>query len=274
MSNISVTNYVINNKKNNKKILVLSDIHYWSKKNANKLEKIKNYIKDKKYDFICIPGDFINDGNVKDHDILVAFFEYLSKNAKVIISLGNHDTMIFKKRRIYYKNEKLFERIENINNVFVLDNEFKEIGNIRFIGVSLPNDYYEFRENHNYFYRYLNNIYDKLPKNLYNIILCHSPACIHEEIIKNIPLFDNANLIITGHLHAGLIPHFIRKRLKGRGLVTPHKGFFPKRCYGLYDVGDKKLVISPGVTKFDDHTLFRIFEPLYNIDLVSIELRK
>ena len=274
MSKIISETYIVDNKKVNKRIVVLSDIHYWSKKHAKKLDEIIDYLKTIEYDFICIPGDLINDGKPSDTEILVNFIEKISVDTKVIISLGNHDTMILKNKRKYYKNEELFNKISEIKNVYLLDNDYCEINHVRFIGVTLPNDYYNYNENDNYFYRYINNIYDELPKNCYNVVLCHSPASIREEIINNIPFFKNVNLVISGHLHAGLIPSKLRKSFKGRGIISPHKCFFPKRCYGKHKVGNFDLVISPGITKFSDNTIFKYVNFMFKKEIVIIDLKK
>ena len=275
MSNIVKDTYIIENKKVNKKISVLADIHYWSKKDQIKLDKILSFYESNPCDFICIPGDFINDGLPSDEDIFIKFLNDLTKYAKVVISLGNHDVFLYKNQKKYYKNDKLFEKISNIKNVYLLDNDYCEIDKVRFIGVTLPNDYYDYNENSNYFYRYLNNIYDELPKNLYNVILCHSPVCIREDIIKNISLFNNANLVISGHMHAGVMPRFLRSIAKGKGIISPYKTFLPKMSYGMFDINNLKLVISPGITKFSDNCkFFRLFNPLYNMEIVEIELKK
>ena len=275
MKKIVKDTYIIENKKVNKKITVISDIHYWSKKDSYKLDKIVEHIKENPCDFICIPGDFVNDGKPHEPEILINFFIELSKLAKVIISVGNHDVMLLKNKRVYYKNEELFNQISEIKNVYLLDNDYVEINHIRFIGVTLPNNYYDFHENSNYFKRYLNNIYDELPKNMYNVILCHSPMCVKEEIIKDIPLFLNANLVISGHMHSCLMPRKLRGLAKGKGIITPYKTLFPKRCYGMYDVANLKLVIAPAVTVFSDNTkFFKLFDFLYDVELVEIELKK
>ena len=176
---------------------------------------------------------------------------------------------------MYYKNEQLFKKISDIKNVVLLDNDVLEESGIRFIGLTLPNDYYNYRENENYFMRYINNVFEEPPTNLYNIILCHSPLCIQDRIIKDVNLFNKANLIISGHTHSAITPRFLRKKLNGRGIITPNKAFFPKtNNYGLIDLKDKKLVISSGILKFSSNTIFRYFNFLFDTEMIELNLYK
>ena len=62
-----------------------------------------------------------------------------------------------------------------------------------------------------------------------------------------------AKLVLSGHLHGGMI------RLFGRGLIGPGPELFPKHTRGLYDENGTKLIVSAGL---GTHTVpFRIFDP-------------
>ncbi len=183
MRKVIIDKYEVNNTKLDKKLLVLSDIHYCSKKDQEVLDLIIDSIKGNKYDYILIPGDFINNSKIEDEDIFINFLSELALIAPVIISIGNHDVALGShNKKTYWLNEELFAKIKSIKHVHLLDNETYKKDNIRFVGLTLPLDYYKYHENKNYFKRYTNNIFKSLPKTTYNILLCHSPIFLKMKI--------------------------------------------------------------------------------------------
>ena len=74
-----------------------------------------------------------------------------------------HELTNDRKEHLYDFNEELYNKIKKIKKVYVLDNEVYTDGNIRFIGLTLPVDfYYKYGENKNYVMRYVNNKF-KIP---------------------------------------------------------------------------------------------------------------
>ena len=147
MTKISKTNYFINSKDINKKILLLTDIHYYQKKDMKKLNNVLNSIKNESFDYICIVGDFIDIGSIKDMDLYIDWLNELAKIKKVFISLGGHDIIKAKGKYEYYYNKEFFDKLKKINNLYLLDNDIYEEDGIRFIGLTLPLDhYYKYKE--------------------------------------------------------------------------------------------------------------------------------
>ena len=71
------------------------------------------------------------------------------------------------------------------------------------------------------------------------------------------------------------MPRFLRKILKGKGFVTPFRTFFPKNnCYGLININDKKMIISSGILKFSSNTKYKIFNFLFDTEMLEINLYK
>ena len=58
-----------------------------------------------------------------------------------------------------------------------------------------------------------------------------------------------AKYSFSGHVHGGSV------RLFGKALLSPERRFFPKYAKGVYDFGDKKLLVSAGLGKL------RLFDP-------------
>ncbi|MBR3523390.1 MAG: metallophosphoesterase [Bacilli bacterium] len=275
MRKVTIDKYEVNATKLDKKLLVVSDIHYCSKKDSEVLDLIWNAIKDNKYDYILIPGDFINNSKIEDEEIFISFLTNLASVAPVILSIGNHDIALGKhNHKTYWYNEDLFNKIKSIKHVHLLDNDIYKKDGIRFIGLTLPLDYYKYHENKNYFMRYTNNNFKSLSKTYYNILLCHSPRFFEDEkMIREVPLLDNISLIVSGHLHAGLVPRKMRKTFKGKGFVDPNHFLCPKRCYGFHHLKDKKIAISPAINKFPSSIFLGKLNRFYAIELMEITLK-
>ena len=75
MKKIIIDKYEINTTNLDKKFLIISDIHYSSKKDKIVLDKVFDRIKDNFYDYILIPGDFINNARIDDEDIFLEFID-------------------------------------------------------------------------------------------------------------------------------------------------------------------------------------------------------
>ena len=275
MRKVIIDKYEINTTKLDKKLLIISDIHYCSKKDKDVLDLIWNNIHSNDYDFVLIPGDFINNSKIEDEGIFLSFLTNLASIATVIMSIGNHDIALgVHNKKTYWYNEDLFNKIKSIKHVHLLDNDSYKKDGIRFVGLTLPLDYYKYHENKNYFMRYTNNNFKSLPKTTYNILLCHSPRFFEDEKIMNeVPLLDNVSLIVSGHLHAGLVPRKLRKTFKGKGFVDPNHALAPKRCYGFHHMKDKKIAISAAINKFPSNSTLGKLNRFYAIELMEINLK-
>ena len=194
--------YCLGNKYN-KRIILLSDIHYFSKRIIPQLYNILENIKKLKPDYICISGDIVDDKNIKNQDLLIKWFKDLAKIAKVIIELGNHEFYFNHEIEKCY-DKKLFDKIDRIKNVYLLDNKIHSCDGINFIGVTLPNDYYDNGEDKDDLIYFMNKKYPYLSCG-YNIMLIHSPYQIaRNDVIKKIKCHKDINLILSGHMHGGL----------------------------------------------------------------------
>ncbi len=276
MSNIKKMFYCVENEKFNKRIILLSDIHYYNHREKLYLDKVLIKLKKMEYDYLCISGDLLDYSRVNDQDLLLEWLSELGKLSKVIISLGNHDLTNDRKKHIYDFDQDLFDKIRQISNVIVLDNEIYVDGNIRFIGLTLPIDfYYQYKENEIYFMRYVNNIFPKSFDNKYNILLCHSPKSLTNVKTYNMTkLMRNIQLVLCGHMHAGITPIWLRKILKGRGLIGPFKQLFPKNAYGHLELNNTNIIISSGITTASNCNRFSFLDPLFAREITVIDLMK
>lgn len=255
-------------------LLVFSDIHFSSNKDINKLEKLLKRIEKYKIDYICIPGDTLDVPNI-NYDYLIKFFTKLSKISTVLISLGNHDIRIkITEYREYYYNE-FWDKINKIDNLYLLNNNSKNFKDIYFYG---------FTQSFNYYYEYKNenptimkkeikeyNVCNNLPNKL-NILLMHSPICLYDKEIKK--ELDKYDIILSGHMHNGVIPPIIDDLFDNNiGLVAPNKRVFPKYSRGIIK-DNNLLIISGGVTKLSRSAgkIFNLFNILFPISIEYIEI--
>ena len=268
MARISKVSYKVKSDLN-KTIVLISDLHYYSKKDLAKLNLVLDEIKTIKPDFICIPGDFIDEARVYDLDLFVDYLNKLSKISKIVISIGNHDITIRKSSSEYY-NKKLFEQIKKNKSIYLLNNEIKEIGNIRFIGINLGFNYYDYTNSKNEFVKQFNKI-KEVDSKKYNILLCHCPMVVtKDEIVDKIN--SKVDLVLCGHMHGGITPKSLLKILKNRVLISPEKHhFFVKDSYGYIKKKNIEYIITSGVTKLSHSSHISFFDKLYSSEIVKIK---
>ena len=226
-----------------KEIILISDIHYASKKDIKYLNKLYLKLEELNPEYICIPGDLLDEAYVKDEELLIKWLEKLAKLSKVIYSLGNHENYVNKKKKIFGYNRELLNKISNIDNLYLLDNDNVVIDNINFIGITIPMKYYLEKETDD---KELKDIFNKLKtkKSKYNVLLCHSPIDI---CTSNYLKDSNINLVLCGHMHGGILPRFLRKVVKNGGIISPERKLFPKNSYGYIKICDTEVIISSGI---------------------------
>lgn len=259
---LKITNYELESK-SNLLIAHLSDIHYSKHFNDKRLDEVLLKLKEVKPDYICISGDIIDNLGVTESEVMgniVKFLDDLSKISKVIIGLGNHDTRDYKG----IKDNKWYEKLNK--DIIVLNNTSYIENGICFYGLRIDDDYYHHEEEG---FDILNSMLSKieLDEKNYNILIFHSPVNFDKKEIIN-----NFNLVLVGHTHNGLTPHFIPGKF---GFVSPHHGFYLKHARKCFQNGKSKVIISGGITKLSVGTgILHLFNALYASDINLIYLKK
>lgn len=254
----------------NIKIALISDIHYAINYNNIRLSRILEEIKEQHVDYICIVGDLIDDTSQLNKDtknFILAWLKDLSLISPVIISLGNHDMRYRKNGQDYYNFVgDWYENINNIRNVYLLDNDNKDFKNINFIGYTPSYEYFETREkNYNIVKNSLANICSLKKVFKYNILLSHTQSYLFNE-----NHFDNIDLILCGHTHGGLMPSFVGGNF---GLISPTKTLFPKKVRGHISFYNTNIIISSGIIKLSKSTkiLYKLTDLFaMEIDIITI----
>ena len=120
-------------------IIHIADIHFNINTNVEKLVKVKESIIKLNPDYLVITGDLVDEPSITKNKIkikeLIKFLTDLSTYTKVLISLGNHD--------IFNDNDLVFfKKLNEFNNIILLDNDSYQDDYIYIAGLTLPSKYY------------------------------------------------------------------------------------------------------------------------------------
>lgn len=262
------------NKINNISIIHISDIHYDSFYNVERLKLIIENVSKNKPNYVCITGDILDNNEVlkddKTYKIIYDFFNQLCLITKVIITLGNHELKGNSDYSTCYYD--ILIKLKRIPNIILLDNELLVENNICFVGFNPSYDYYKKKGRD---YNILNKDFDslnlKIDKNNYNILLIHTPKDLLSDNIYN-NRFNKFDLILAGHTHGGLMPV---KLFGHRGIISPGKRLFPKDVRGKLTRENTNLIICSGVMRLSNSAgFFHHFNFLYKIHINHISISK
>ena len=273
---------IYNNTKKEIVIAHISDIHFNKNTKVNKLNKIKDYLIKMKPDYLMITGDLLDEPSItknsKKIKELVVFLTDIAVHTKIIIGIGNHDV-------ISRNDIKFFDKLDDLNNIYVLNNKSYQDEFIYVGGFTLPNEYYYNVTKNEMTEVLLNllsdndNIVSKLPKDLPKIALIHSPIKLTESsVLDKLKEYD---LILCGHTHDGMVPEFLKFIFKDNsGIIAPNKKFFPKIAKGKIEkkINDKKItiVICGGITKLGLRSghIFAKLNFVYSMSINKIIIKK
>lgn len=292
MKSFHTTNYKLYSEKVEKdfRASVISDLHFSYMISDQKLSKILYKLYSINPDYILFPGDIIDSTDmiksISEEKRLLNWLKELGNIAPFIISLGSHD--YYKKvvdsdgkSHWQYNYPKDFIEIANeIDNVYVLDNEGFEDKNLYVTGYTQSMDYYHPKsENMNSFLHPVNEDKDLMIKELQelnktikpsadkvDIALIHSPVHLTDkDVTKELEDYD---YFISGHMHNGCVPPVLYEIWNSsRGLIAPNKKLFPKNERNTLRKREDKLVVNGPITTFQECTgslqKFNVLFPSY-----------
>ena len=270
-------------------IVNTADYHFSNISSKRKFKAVKNGICQIKPDYICITGDYIDMPEILDNPIMydqsLSYIEELSSVAPVFFSIGSHE-FVRKDRRIYI-NKNWFSDLDSIPNTHLLDNKRYDTDEVSFYGYTPVKRYYNLSHTYGCEFIFVEDFSKKMPElenDLYNVLLCHSPIRIlSDNVVKNVDGFGNIDIILSGHMHNGMMFNFMDKLIPGNnGLISPDKRLFPMDARGIIctEVDGKciYLNITGGVTKVQEtapnllHPIDKLYRP--QIDCVKIKSLK
>ncbi|MDE5630052.1 MAG: metallophosphoesterase, partial [Bacilli bacterium] len=227
------------------------------KKSIEMLEKIKP-------DMISLTGDFIDslDYGVNYKNDIKNYLEYLSSICPTFMSFGSHDLELFltQENRDEIDDERkkcqeeYFEFLKSIGKNFYifLPESIERIdidNNISVLGYSYPDiegpDTEKIHADISHMKKYFDAM--DIERNRFNILLCHGPLAFFDrgKLLDDCGDFD---LILSGHNHAGMIPHCMR--FLPFGIIGPDRSILPPHLAGKYQNKRGTIIdISPGFLK-------------------------
>lgn len=213
------------------KIVHLSDFHSHKYIGGNNVV-IKKIDKENP-DIIVITGDMVNKYDREFH-IFLDLAEALSKKYRIYYILGNHEQRL-KNHDLNFILNKLNEfGIKILNNEKLILKRNEKYINI--YGIDIPIAFYKLKNKPTNLEESIYKTLKECNENEYNILLAHNPL-FFEKYAKY-----NVDLILSGHVHGGMI----RLPFIG-GLLSPERKLFPKYSSGIYELNDKKLLVSRGL---------------------------
>ncbi len=211
---------------------LVSDLH------GEDPSKALDVLREKRPDYILMPGDILERLNGEDDFKHQNGFRLLSEAAEiapVFYCTGNHEDggvhswrvswNIRTKPRVYHETDRYLIRESGVN---FLEDSFMIRDGIAFGGLQSG----LINEGGKPSLAWLDEFFAlDMPK----VLLCHHPE-YYEKYLKERPI----DLIVSGHAHGG------QWRFFGRGVFAPGQGIFPKYTRGVHD---DRFVIGTGLKK-------------------------
>lgn len=225
------------------------------------LKRIKNV------DFFAFCGDYVNNApswlGSKAKTNFEKFLSKVSKIAPVILVRGNHD--IFEGDE---ETDKKYQELKNMDNVILLDNKQIDFLGIRLTGFMPRHEVYDLRKHGIGSQKIALEDFQKenfkFNEKDFNLILTHSPYTFSNNLMleKAPELFEKCDVILSGHLHNGLMPtrnfesitkyfnhlkprsrfkKFIAKNIDAGVWFGIKTGFLVSYCRGARLVGEKEI---------------------------------
>lgn len=141
--------------------------------------------------------------------------------------------------------------------------------------------YEELKGNKEYFINAINQelVLPDIDDDAFVAILIHDPDHINNtDAYQMMPILSQADLIVSGHNHNGLLPSFASKFPGTSGLVNAQTHLFSKYVRGFSKIENTYSFISGGVTKIAEGFIFHgidisklnhLYAP--NIDFIDIK---
>lgn len=234
-------------------------------------------------DAIILNGDIFDRVSDKNNEELINIISNCALRKKIYVVIGNHELVDFVNgKEVPASNIEMLDILRKIPNVYVPDSPTDEptfknwdLGGVLLKTINLPIKYYEGGEKKEELVNHLNKEpLDLSSSNDYVISAIHTPKniIIDKKKIKTeaysvlgktvnaltqyvvLDELKKSDLIISGHMHGGLVPDFIRSRKEHFfGLAGPYATILPKFSSGLYN-GKNPLIISGGLTKISSES--------------------
>ena len=245
-----VKEYLIESEKvkSDVRFVVLSDLHNKSYSNHNR--QLIRTIKKISPDGILVAGDMVTAKPGRENKSAISLIRILSRNFPIYYANGNHEYRM----KIYPDTYPgMYETYQNAiahKNLHYLCNETVPLfgKNITISGLEIDRKYYKRIRKDKMPSSYLKEVLGAYKSDTFHILLAHNP-----EYFEHYAGWG-ADLTLSGHVHGGIM------KLPGiGGVISPGFRLFPKYDGGLFQKGEKKMIVSRGLGMHTIH--MRIFNP-------------
>ena len=208
------------------KIVFLTDSHIGTTFDGDGFYKHMEKISKIDCDIFVVIGDFVDD-DTKKVDMIksVEALSLMKPKYGSYFIYGNHDKGYFNYRD--FNNDDLRNELLK-NNITILEDEIKEIGNIYLVGRKDKQDKTR---------KPIAELVENIPKDKYIISLNHQPNDYENE--KN-----NVDLVLSGHSHGGqMFPLAYLGKLTGSN----------DEAYGIHKRDNTNYIVSSGISDWRAH---------------------
>lgn len=228
----------LNNLKEKQKIIFLTDLHNNSYGKDN--NKLLDAVRSQKPDLILVGGDMLVGKPEASTKVAEDFVGKLTEICPVYYANGNHEQRMKIYPEKFGTKYQEYKSIVKKSGVRFLENEHIDLMlddcRLQITGLEIPREgYKKFRKT----YVSLEQIEERIGKadaSKYQILLAHNP------IYADTYLEWGADLVLSGHLHGGIV------RIPGLGgVITPQFRLFPKYSGELTEKDGKHVVVSKGL---------------------------
>lgn len=233
------------------KIAYLTDLHNVCFGLSNQL--LLDRIEKEAPDYVFLGGDMLVGKREFEPEISLSLGERLAMRYPTFMGLGNHEQKLGLYEETREDGYPCYRQALEKAGITVLDNDsvFLERGceKLRLYGLSMDYRYYgKWWRRVTMEPSYLTKTLGDCDTSHFSILLAHNPKYF-ESYAK-----WGANLILSGHVHGGIV---ILPKLGG--VIAPDYVLFPKYDFGYFKTGNSQLVLSRGLGM---HTIrLRLFNP-------------
>ena len=247
-----VTRYQVTSPKiaGKKTWVFLSDLHnqVYGENNCKLIDAVKK----ESPDLILIGGDMLVGKNGHSYEPALACVKELVKIAPVYYANGNHEERMKLKPEKYDQSYALYRETLLGLGVHLLENDSVNLCDgskkIRLTGLEIPLECYTHLKRKEMPAGAIEKRIGMCDAEAFQVLLAHNPSYMKEYLAWG------ADLILSGHLHGGMV------RIPGiGGVIGPDFVLFPKYSGEMRQVGEQTVIVSKGLGTHTIH--IRLFNP-------------